>query len=725
MTSTDATDARNASDCAERLEAQADAAFSEGAGQDLVEARRLYELAGERASAQHKLAEMHRFGDGGAVNLEEARRWYEMAVSVGYTEAQYGLAAMLCDGEGGPVDTKRGGELYEAAAATGHTAARTNAAVLLYRDSKLHTDLRRARRLLRMSTDDGDGVAQYTLASMYCAGVGGKVDKQEGRRLLASASCKLRIDSDCLFQVRTMLADMLHNGHGGPKDLEGARRMYTLIADKSDPHTQCILAQMCFLGEGGRVDKAEARRLYKLASNAGDADAQHNLAVLIFQGIDGPANMQKVRRLLKRAAKQGHVAARRRLDDIKAMDAVDEFLDSSGADSSPVVDLPVETVSCDDGVPVDASIDSALRADLTEGHRLYMEAQRLATYAIRSCDYAARDTIMPLLRHNPLRHKEPRMILDTAAALDMDPNTLLPFMQVNVAHLHRDGVSVSADLAEARRLYTLASTRGDSIAQLNLSQMLYAGSGGPKDVPEAMRVGKASAERGSPDEQCHYACLLTRNGQYEDAHHWHRLAADAGCPSAQFAVAVAMHAGVGCPVDLEGAHRMYELAASNGYDDDAALGSCRSTLADDMYKLLLDDEAKGVSPSKTPKQSKRRKDRNVRPPTSTLCSVDEGAPVVPDEPAVADAVDTDPTDTTAVFAPPTMESLALDERVVSGPAESTLGGETTCIVCFTNPKTHLATPCFHQCVCAECAAKLDKCPVCRSVVRDWGCVRIA
>ena len=31
--------------------------------------------------------------------------------------------------------------------------------------------------------------------------------------------------------------------------------------------------------------------------------------------------------------------------------------------------------------------------------------------------------------------------------------------------------------------------------------------------------------------------------------------------------------------------------------------------------------------------------------------------------------------------------------------ESSLGGETTCIVCFVHPKTHLAAPCGHQCVC--------------------------
>ena len=51
--------------------------------------------------------------------------------------------------------------------------------------------------------------------------------------------------------------------------------------------------------------------------------------------------------------------------------------------------------------------------------------------------------------------------------------------------------------------------------------------------------------------------------------------------------------------------------------------------------------------------------------------------------------------------------------------ESTMGGETTCIVCFTNPKTHLAVPCGHQCACESCAAQMQKCPYCREPTMMW------
>ena len=51
--------------------------------------------------------------------------------------------------------------------------------------------------------------------------------------------------------------------------------------------------------------------------------------------------------------------------------------------------------------------------------------------------------------------------------------------------------------------------------------------------------------------------------------------------------------------------------------------------------------------------------------------------------------------------------------------ESSLGGATTCIVCFACPKTHLAVPCGHQSVCVTCSAKMKQCPYCREPVQVW------
>jgi len=51
--------------------------------------------------------------------------------------------------------------------------------------------------------------------------------------------------------------------------------------------------------------------------------------------------------------------------------------------------------------------------------------------------------------------------------------------------------------------------------------------------------------------------------------------------------------------------------------------------------------------------------------------------------------------------------------------ESSLGGVTTCIVCMSHPKSHLAVPCGHQSVCGTCAERIQLCPYCRAPVQVW------
>ena len=56
--------------------------------------------------------------------------------------------------------------------------------------------------------------------------------------------------------------------------------------------------------------------------------------------------------------------------------------------------------------------------------------------------------------------------------------------------------------------------------------------------------------------------------------------------------------------------------------------------------------------------------------------------------------------------------------------ESTIGGQTTCIVCMVGAKSHLAVPCGHQSVCGSCSAQIKECPYCREPVQVWVQARI-
>ena len=75
---------------------------------------------------------------------------------------------------------------------------------------------------------------------------------------------------------------------------------------------------------------------------------------------------------------------------------------------------------------------------------------------------------------------------------------------------------------------------------------------------------------------------------------------------------------------------------------------------------------------------------------------------------------------------PTVLSLA-DAGDITGRAavpESTIGGETTCIVCMARPKSHIAVPCGHLCVCGVCAERMQDCPYCRAPAQQWVHARV-
>eukprot|EP00964_Phaeocystis_antarctica_P009681 scaffold5276_cov55-Phaeocystis_antarctica.AAC.2 len=80
------------------------------------------------------------------------------------------------------------------------------------------------------------------------------------------------------------------------------------------------------------------------------------------------------------------------------------------------------------------------------------------------------------------------------------------------------------------------------------------------------------------------------------------------------------------------------------------------------------------------------------------------------------------------LAPPVTVTSLADAQFDTGrpeAPESTIGGQTTCTVCFANPKSHVAVPCGHQCACGDCSAKMKECPICRSAVHMWMHVRVA
>ncbi|XP_032521204.1 cell growth regulator with RING finger domain protein 1-like isoform X2 [Danaus plexippus] len=51
------------------------------------------------------------------------------------------------------------------------------------------------------------------------------------------------------------------------------------------------------------------------------------------------------------------------------------------------------------------------------------------------------------------------------------------------------------------------------------------------------------------------------------------------------------------------------------------------------------------------------------------------------------------------------------------------GREALCCVCASAPLSRALLPCRHACLCARCLPKLDKCPICRSPISSYFCIR--
>lgn len=50
-------------------------------------------------------------------------------------------------------------------------------------------------------------------------------------------------------------------------------------------------------------------------------------------------------------------------------------------------------------------------------------------------------------------------------------------------------------------------------------------------------------------------------------------------------------------------------------------------------------------------------------------------------------------------------------------------GEQLCVVCQYFPLSRALLPCRHTCICASCFSKLDTCPMCRSPIKSYFCIR--
>ncbi|MCW5771926.1 MAG: sel1 repeat family protein, partial [Rhodospirillaceae bacterium] len=106
-----------------------------------------------------------------------------------------------------------------------------------------------------------------------------------------------------------------------------------------------------------------------------------------------------------------------------------------------------------------------------------------------------------------------------------------------IGYMHRHGLGVDRDYAEARNWFERAAERGDSAGQYNLAQMLSDGVGGAPDYRVAMKWYRAAADQGHPRAAMGMAHLYAQGlgitADPVEAYFWYGVAARNGVEGAQ------------------------------------------------------------------------------------------------------------------------------------------------------------------------------------------------
>lgn len=159
-------------------------------------------------------------------------------------------------------------------------------------------------------------------------------------------------------------------------------------------------------------------------------------------------------------------------------------------------------------------------------------------------------------------------------------NTAVGEAAIILGNLYRSGLGdMAADPEEARRWFDKALDVGHLPAAQVLGDMCFAGEGGRREVPRAVRFYRRAAQFGLPTAQYALGQILEFGDDgvepdQPEALRWYREAARASHPGAMFALAVAYDRGAGVPVDRALATGFYKEAALQGHAGAmAALGT--------------------------------------------------------------------------------------------------------------------------------------------------------
>lgn len=164
-----------------------------------------------------------------------------------------------------------------------------------------------AREQLERLASAGDAQAQFMLAELLADGKGGPKDTERAFQLLESACNQDHAPALCALGVT------YYRGQIVQKDCQRAVELFLKAAMRGFGRGQMNLALMYFNGDGVDQDYEQAARWFEQAARHGICSAQYNLGVMYEEGLGVTVSVVKAAEFFREAAEQGDADAQFRL----------------------------------------------------------------------------------------------------------------------------------------------------------------------------------------------------------------------------------------------------------------------------------------------------------------------------------------------------------------------------------------------------------------------------
>lgn len=329
--------------------------------------------------------------------------------------------------------------------------------------------------------------------------------------------------------------------------------------------SQYQLGRMKYAGFGTTADLAEARRLFVAAAAQGHVEASAYAGKFLVYGLGGPVDTARGMALLRTAARAGNTDAMSVLG-IRTM--------ATAFESGDNTEMPQAVKYLEQA----ADAGNALAQEALGTTIYYYGVGGVAADGVKAVKYLrmgaaqGHPTSMYYLGNLMVNgdawtgeNRTEGWALINRAAQAGEGRALW-----RLAAAKFNGTSgLEKDLPEAARLMRLSAESGDRNGQQGWGQMLYFGVGVAENKPEGLRYTRMAADAFYPDAQYDMA-LANYFGEVgipknlPEAARWARLAAENGLPRAELLYSKLLWAGEGVAQDRVQAVRWMKKAADHG-----------------------------------------------------------------------------------------------------------------------------------------------------------------